>query len=129
MGIFDNLLKDGKKTQNRMQNMLRQPGNFQGAGQSLGGLKPGQVIPIALKEPGPVGVRIEKRPDSEGTAIVSEVVKGSQADVAGMQRGDILCYADSNGQSEMMFEVFLQLAKSTERPICKSPWYQCTLQS
>ena len=58
---------------------------------------------------------------------MSEVVKGSQADVAGMQRGDILCYADSNGQSEMMFDVFLQLAKSTERPICKSPWYQRTL--
>lgn len=64
-------------------------------------------------------IQIEKRPNSEGTAIVNEVVPGSQADLAGMKRGDILCFAGSNGKEEMMYDMFLELAKSPQRPIRK----------
>jgi hypothetical protein len=62
---------------------------------------------------------VERRPNSEGTAIVNQVVEGSQAEVAGMQRGDILCFAGSNGQEEMMYDMFLELAKSPQRPLRK----------
>ena len=62
-------------------------------------------------------IQVEKRPNSGGTAIVNTVVAGSQAEAAGMKRGDILCFAGSNGQEEMMYEMFLDLAKSEQRPI------------
>ena len=62
---------------------------------------------------------MEKRPNSEGTAIVARVVEGSQAEAAGLERGDVLCFAGSNGQEEIMYDMFLQLAASDQRPLCK----------
>ena len=89
---------------------------FQGQGQSLGGSKPGKVIEVELGEPGPLGVRVEKRP--KGSAIVAEVVPGSQAERAGLERGDIMCFQGSNGQEEITYDLFLTLAKSDQRPLC-----------
>jgi hypothetical protein len=45
------------------------------------------------------------------------VVKGSQAEKAGIQRGDILCYAGTNGEEEIMYEQFLSLAAAPDRPL------------
>jgi hypothetical protein len=50
---------------------------------------------------------------------VNEVVVGSQAEAAGLKRGDILCFPLSNGQEEMMYDMFLELARSEQRPIRK----------
>ena len=50
---------------------------------------------------------------------MSRVVEGSQAEAAGLKRGDIVCFAGSNGQEEIMYDMFLQLAKSNQRPLCK----------
>lgn len=61
-------------------------------------------------------MQIEKRP--KGSAIVQEVVAGSQAEQAGMKRGDILCFAGSSGQDEISYEMFLDMAKSDQRPMC-----------
>jgi hypothetical protein len=44
------------------------------------------------------------------------VVPGSQAEAAGLKRGDILCFAGSNGQEEMMYDMFLDMARSGQRP-------------
>jgi len=114
MGFLDNIFKDDKKKP--LGNVFGQK-KFSGAGQSLGGAKPGTVIPIVLPEAGPLGVRVEKRSNSEKTAIVHEVVPGGQAEKAGMIRGDILCFAGSNGQDEIMYDMFLDMAKSNQRPI------------
>jgi hypothetical protein len=45
------------------------------------------------------------------------VVTGSQAEAAGIQRGDILCRAGTNGEEEMIYSEFLALAASVERPL------------
>ena len=45
------------------------------------------------------------------------VVPDSQADQAGIQRGDILCFAGSHGQDEIMYDLFLDMAKSPQRPL------------
>ena len=45
------------------------------------------------------------------------VVEGSQAEAAGIQRGDILCYAGTNGEDEIMYDQFLALAASDQRPL------------
>ena len=45
------------------------------------------------------------------------VVPGSQADREGVQRGDIICYAGTNGEEEIMYDVFIQLAASNQRPL------------
>jgi len=117
MGFLDNIFKDEKKKPNPLGNMFAGQKKFQGAGQSLGGSKPGTVISIILPEAGPLGVRVEKRSNSEKTAIVHEVVAGGQAEKAGMLRGDVLCFAGSNGQEEIMYDMFLDLARSNQRPI------------
>jgi hypothetical protein len=92
--------------------------SFSGQGQSLGGnTQPGQVIPMVLAEPGPLGIQLEKRSDRQ-TAIVGSIVAGSQAEAAGLQRGDILCFAGSQGREEILYEMFLQLAQSVQRPLC-----------
>lgn len=90
---------------------------FSGAGQSLGGSLPGKIIEICLVEKGPLGVRVEKRRDNKTGCIVSEVVPNTQASRANLQRGDIICYANSQGTAEMEFEMFLELAKSNLRPL------------
>lgn len=124
MGFLDNIFKDDKKKP--LGNVFGQK-KFSGAGQSLGGAKPGTVIPIVLPEAGPLGVRVEKRSNSEKTAIVHEVVPGGQAEKAGMIRGDILCFAGSNGQDEIMYDMFLDMAKSNQRPI--GEWIDCACLS
>lgn len=120
MGFLDNLFKNDKSN-NNINNPFGGQRSFHGTGQSLGGSKPGTVIPIVLPQPGPLGVRVEKRKNSSSaTAIVHEVVPNGQAEQAGMQRGDILCFAGSNGQEEIMYDMFLEMAKaSTQRPIRK----------
>mmetsp|Transcript_21943 Transcript_21943/g.50642 ORF Transcript_21943/g.50642 Transcript_21943/m.50642 type:complete len:406 (+) Transcript_21943:1-1218(+) len=132
MDFFRNLGKGGDKNSPQNKNSSKSNSNplsnvakgfganrkFQGTGQSLGGSNPGRVIEIVLSEPGPLGMRIEKRPTDDASAIVSEVVPGSQAQAAGLQRGDILCYGGTNGEAEISYKHFLQMAQSTERPLC-----------
>jgi S1-C subfamily serine protease len=43
------------------------------------------VLPIELSEAGPLGIHIEKRPDS-ATAVVQRVMAGSPAERAGLER-------------------------------------------
>ena len=110
----------GKSIQKNFNQVITgQPNSFGGQGQSLGGSKPGVVIEIILPNPGPVGVRVEKRSTASASAIVNHVIPQSQADHAGLQRGDVICFAGSNGQQEMQYDMFLQIAKSPQRPICK----------
>lgn len=90
---------------------------FQGAGQSLGGSQPGKVIEVQLDKPGSLGMKIEKRPGTN-SAIVAMVVDGSQADQAGLRRGDILCFQGSNGSEEILYDMFRELAASDQRPLC-----------
>lgn len=90
---------------------------FQGEGKSLGGGLPGKVIEVQLGEPGPLGIKIEKRPGTN-SAIVSMIVEGSQAEKAGLQRGDILCFQGSNGSEEILYDMFRELAASDQRPLC-----------
>jgi PUB domain len=91
--------------------------SFSGAGQSLGGnAKPGIVIPVTLSEAGPLGIKVEK--SSSDTAIVAMIVADSQAERAGLQRGDILCFAGSEGNEEINYAMFIELAASNQRPLC-----------
>lgn len=100
-------------------NTNNKPKRFQGGGgQALGGTLPGIVIPVELHEEGSLGLKVERRPNSQGTAIVSMVVENSQSERAGLKRGDVLCFAGSNGQEEMMYDMFIELAKSNQRPMC-----------
>lgn len=124
--FWDNLVGDNKNGNKKaasapqIKNPLAGIGgrrNFSGQGQSLGGSIPGKVIPVVLSESGPLGIQVEKRPNSEGTAIIARVVEGTQAERAGLQRGDILCYGGSNGQSEIMYSYFIEMAKSDQRPM------------
>jgi predicted metalloprotease with PDZ domain len=91
--------------------------SFQGQGQSLGGNKPGQVIAVTFEHTGPLGIKVERKSNSTASAIVNYVMAGSPAETAGIQRGDILCFAGSNGQEEIMYEVFLELVQSGQRPL------------
>jgi len=91
--------------------------NF-GGGQSLGGSSTlGKVTRVTLCDPGPLGMKIEKRPNNEGSAIVSTVVENSQAHAAGLQRGDVLCHAGTDGQHEIMYNEFIAMASSEHRPL------------
>ncbi|KAI2498073.1 PUB domain [Fragilaria crotonensis] len=129
MDFFDKLVGgDKKKKKDDKKPPMKNPfanvgkafqGNktFEGTGKSLGGSKPGKLIHMELAEPGPLGVKIEKRPNSAGTAIVAMVVPGSQAERAGLQRGDIICFAGTNGDEEIMYDMFVELAASSQRPL------------
>ena len=119
MDKFFDRFKPKKKSGNPLGGLFSgQKSSFHGQGQSLGGSQPGQVLPIELSEAGPLGIQVEKRPNSQKTAIVAMVVPGSQAERAGIQRGDILCFAGSNGTEEIMYDMFIELAKSNQRPLC-----------
>mmetsp|Transcript_835 Transcript_835/g.980 ORF Transcript_835/g.980 Transcript_835/m.980 type:complete len:455 (-) Transcript_835:376-1740(-) len=107
----------GKSLQKNFTGGQQQHNTFHGQGQSLGGSKPGDVIDIILSNPGPLGVRVEKRSNNNASAIVNQVVPGSQAEAAGLRRGDVLCFSGSEGQHEVQFDMFLQIAASTQRPI------------
>jgi len=131
-GFFDSFKGDGGDNNNNNKkkkggsgnsllgglgfNQQQQPNRFHGGGQSLGGTHPGVVIPVQLSDAGPIGLKVEKR--STGTAIVATVVANSQAERAGLRRGDVVCFAGTDGQSEVPYDVFVQQAKSSERPIC-----------
>ena len=120
------------------------PANTRGGGQSLGGSKPGTVLSVSLDNPGPVGlevsciyfsysfihcnevaiedavltsVQVEKRKNSQATAIIAAVVPGGQADRAGLKRGDIVCHPRSNGEEEVRYDQFVAMAKSGRRPL------------
>jgi len=112
-----NLGKSIQKNFNQATGQQQHHNTFHGQGQSLGGSKPGDVIEIILNNPGPLGVRVEKVSNNSASAIVNQVVPGSQAEAAGLQRGDVLCFAGSQGQNEVQFDMFLQIAASTQRPI------------
>ena len=91
--------------------------SFSGTGQSLGGnAKPGIVIPVTLSEPGSLGIKVEK--SSSDTAIVAMIVPDSQAERAGLLRGDVLCFAGSEGSEEINYAMFIELAASNQRPLC-----------
>ena len=89
--------------------------NNRGGGKSLGGSKPGSIIPKIIVEQGSIGVTLENT--KEGSAIVASVGKGSQAAAIGLQRGDIICFAGSNGESEIPYKLFLEMVKSSQRPL------------
>jgi hypothetical protein len=101
--------------------------SFSGQGQSLGGNKPGRIIPVEIHAPGPIGIRLERVQPTKtnkttsaaatAAAIVQSIVPGSQAEQLDLQRGDVLCFAGSNGQEEIPYEMFLELARSEQRPI------------
>mmetsp|Transcript_8936 Transcript_8936/g.14895 ORF Transcript_8936/g.14895 Transcript_8936/m.14895 type:complete len:410 (+) Transcript_8936:266-1495(+) len=91
--------------------------NFSGEGNSLGGTKPGKLLHVELAEQGPLGMKIEKRPNSAGGSIVAMVVQGTQAERAGLQRGDIVCLAGTNGEEEIMYDLFIDMAASPQRPL------------
>jgi len=91
--------------------------NFRGGGQSLGGSKPGRVIAIQLDQPGPLGVKVEKRQGSSKSAIVSQVLPNTQASAADLQRGDVICVPGTDGEEEWPYSDFLKAASSNERPL------------
>lgn len=41
----------------------------------------------------------------------------SQAEKANLQRGDVVCFTDSNGQEEILYSQFLSMCKSSQRPL------------
>ena len=59
--------------------------------------------------------QIEKRKNSQSTTIIASVVPKSQADKAGLKRGDIVCLPRSNGEQEVNYDHFLRTAKSGKR--------------
>ena len=79
MNFFDKLIGGDKKKddKNDKKKPVKNPfanvgkafqGNktFEGAGNSLGGSKPGKLIPMELAEPGPLGVKVstfKRKPD------------------------------------------------------------------
>lgn len=65
----------------------------------------------------PKCTQVEKRRNSEATAIISRIVPNSQAEKAGLKRGDIVCHPRSNGEQEIRYDQFLAMAKSGRRPL------------
>ena len=117
-GFLDNLVSNAKKA----LDPAKPSGRTTGGGQSLGGSKPGTVHSIEFTEPGPLGMRVDKR-QSDGTTIISEIVPDSQASRLNLQIGDVVCFANSNGQADVPYKVFLELAKGNERPLSKFGLY------
>ena len=99
---------------NKIQNNARK-NKMKGPGVSLGGSKPGRVISVSIPNPGPLGAGVENTKD--GKAIISLVTPGSQAEKAGLQRGDAICFADSNGSDEIQYKLFLQMVRADDRPL------------
>ena len=82
MGFLDDIFKGDKKKQGGqtvggggggIQNPFANIGGrrtFHGQGQSLGGSKPGTVIPVTLSQEGPLGVRVSQTSIDEKTACL-----------------------------------------------------------
>lgn len=108
-GFLGQLQKDfqglGKKKQS----------NNRGGGQSLGGSKPGVIIPVSIAAPGSIGVQLENT--REGSAIIAKVTDGSSAALAGLKRGDVICHSQTDGKNEMLYRQFLDLCRSDQRPL------------
>jgi hypothetical protein len=112
-GFFDNIKKalDPSSSQKKGR-------TTGGGGQSLGGTKPGTVHSVTFTEAGPLGLRVDKR-SGDGTTIISEIVADSQAASHNLQIGDVVCFANTNGQADIPYATFLELAKGQERPLRK----------
>ena len=91
--------------------------NYRGGGQSLGGSNPGKVLRLELPMAGPLGVQVENSKNQNKSAIVSRVLPGTQAQQAGLQRGDIICRAGTGGIDEIGYAEFLRMAASDVRPL------------
>jgi hypothetical protein len=89
--------------------------NDRGAGKTLGGTKSGTLKSISISEQGPIGVQLENT--SAGSAIIGKVIPGGVAEAAGLLRGDIICYPNTNGNDEIKYKGFLEMIKSNTRPL------------
>jgi len=118
--FFDKVGKDINQSLGKIDlfnNNNKKTNGSRGGGQSLGGDKPGIVISVCLQDPGPLGMEVEKRKNVQQTAIIAKVMPGSQAERAGLKRGDIVCHPQSDGTEEVMYEQFIASAKSGRRPL------------
>ena len=112
-GFFDKIGKDVQKAFNPNS----QNNHNRGGGKSLGGVKPGTILPnITISEPGPIGVKLENTSDNH-SAIIAAVSQSSVAERVGLKRGDVICYTDCNGEREYKYQDFLKLVKSNTRPL------------
>ncbi|KAL3795374.1 hypothetical protein HJC23_009547 [Cyclotella cryptica] len=82
---------------------------------SSGGSKQYRILSFVLYLPGTLGIEVEQRQDASLSAVVARVVPNSQADEAGVKKGDLLCHDDSD--REFSYHEFLRLAKSGVRPL------------
>jgi len=105
------------KKLNKVQKKSNPRNTHRGGGQSLGGSRPGEVFHIVLSNPGPLGVEVEKTSNGRGSAIIALAVPGTQAETAGLLRGDIVCHPNSDGEEEIMYKQFIAMAKSKNRPL------------
>jgi hypothetical protein len=113
-GFFD---KIGKDVQKAFNSNSKNNHNNRGGGKSLGGVKPGTILPnITITQPGPIGITLENTSDNH-SAIIAAVSKSSLAESAGLQRGDVVCYTGCNGEREYKYQDFLKLVKSNARPL------------
>jgi len=61
--------------------------------------------------------KIERSNANRKTAIIAQVFEGTQAHYAGLERGDIVCLAGTQGEEELPYDLFLEMAKSPDRPL------------
>ena len=118
--FFDKVGKDINQSLGKIDlfnNNSKKTTGSRGGGQSLGGDKPGIVMSVSLENAGPLGLEVEKRKNVHKTAIIAKVMPGSQAELAGLKRGDIVCHPGSNGSEEIMYDQFIAAAKSGRRPL------------
>ncbi len=108
-GFFGKIQKDLENLGGNKKQQIR------GGGRSLGGSKPGTVIPISIAAPGSIGVQLENT--REGAAIIGKVTEGSTAEAAGLRRGDVICHAQTDGKREMVYRQFLDMVRSDQRPL------------
>jgi hypothetical protein len=60
---------------------------------------------------------IEKSKSNKGFAVIAKCMPKSQAEQAGLRRGDIVCYPGTNGEQEVPYEKFIATARSGSRPM------------